>query len=104
MAAAFGTHREAAICRELTKQIETVLRGGLRELHTILALDRIQQKGEFVIIVAGAEQEQSAAMADAVQLARALQEYLSLSQAARVAAKLHDVDRRALYELLSNPN
>ena len=42
--------RPAAICRELTKRHEEVLRGDLRELHEELAT-RPSLKGEFVLVV-----------------------------------------------------
>ena len=42
--------RPAAVCRELTKMHEEVLRGDLRELHRLLAA-RPSIKGEFVVVV-----------------------------------------------------
>jgi len=102
MAEVFGGDRQAAVCRELTKRFETVLRAPLGGLRQLLVQDPDQQKGEFVIVVAGARQEQAAALVSATQLARALQEYLPPSQAVRVAAKLHAVDRRTLYGLVSD--
>jgi 16S rRNA (cytidine1402-2'-O)-methyltransferase len=101
MALVFGEQRAAAVCRELTKRFETVLRAGLGSLHQTIVSDADQQKGEFVIVVAGAKPEQSAAMSKAVEMGHALQEFLSLSQASRVAARLCAVDRRELYRLLS---
>jgi len=100
MVAAFGASRPAAICREMTKQFETVLRGTLTELHQAVSTDANQRKGEFVVIVAGAERDQSADLTQAIQLGRALQPYLTTSQAARVAAKIHPVSRREIYDQL----
>jgi 16S rRNA (cytidine1402-2'-O)-methyltransferase len=102
LAGVFGAEREAAVCRELTKQFETVLRGTLGALHARLAEDPDQQKGEFVFVIAGAEPDQDERMTRALELARALQEHLSGSQAARVAAKLCGVPRRELYGLLES--
>jgi len=101
MAVVFGEGRAAAICRELTKRFETVLRGGLGHLLEIMRADPNQQKGEFVIVVAGAKPDQDAAMFAAMEMGLALQEFVSVSQAARVAAKLCGVDRRELYQRLS---
>ncbi len=101
MAVVFGAERAAAVCRELTKRFETVLRGGLGHLLQIIDADPDQQKGEFVIVVAGAEPDQSEVMSAALEMGLALQEFLSISQAARVAARLCNVDRRALYQRLS---
>ena len=94
-----GSDRQAAICREMTKQFETVLRGTLAELHQWLADDSNQRKGEFVIVLAAGRSEQAEDMARALELGSALQEYLSVSQAARVAARICGVSRRELYVL-----
>ena len=96
----FGPGREAAICRELTKRFETVVRGSLAELSSQLQADPMQRKGEFVVLVAGNADIESSF--DALQLARALQEYLPGSQAARVAAKITGISRRKLYKALEN--
>ena len=101
MALVFGESRAAAVCRELTKKFETVLRDGLENLRQKIAADSDQQKGEFVIVVAGATPDTNALMSQAIDLGIALQEFLSVSQAARVAAKLHGIDRRSLYDVLS---
>jgi 16S rRNA (cytidine1402-2'-O)-methyltransferase len=100
MAEVFGPQRLAAVCRELTKKFETVLRAPLAEIGEQLASDKNQTRGEFVVVVAGYEASADESMADAQLMASALQEYLPASQAARVAAKLNDVARRELYRLL----
>jgi 16S rRNA (cytidine1402-2'-O)-methyltransferase len=100
MAEIFGPQRLAAVCRELTKKFETVLRAPLTEISEKLASDKNQTRGEFVIVVAGYEASADESMADAQLMASALLEYLPASQAARVAAKLNDVSRRELYRLL----
>jgi 16S rRNA (cytidine1402-2'-O)-methyltransferase len=51
MAEAFGDHRPAAVCRELTKTYEEVRRGGLRELAEWAAEG---VRGEITIVVGGA--------------------------------------------------
>ena len=58
--------------------------------------DQNQRKGEFVLVVAGCQPDRMG-LAGALELARTLQEYLSASQAARVAARVHGVSRRELY-------
>jgi 16S rRNA (cytidine1402-2'-O)-methyltransferase len=62
--------------------------------------DANQQKGEFVLVLAGAPENLDEKMTAAVSMAAALQEYLSASQAARVAARLCGVSRRDLYALI----
>jgi 16S rRNA (cytidine1402-2'-O)-methyltransferase len=52
MATAFGAARRAAVCRELTKLYEEVVRGTLAEL---VAWAEPGVRGEIVVVVAGAE-------------------------------------------------
>ena len=100
MAEIFGEQRLVAVCRELTKKFETVLRVPLAEMREALAQDANQSRGEFVVIVEGSEGSEDEAMTSAHKMAQALLEYLPASQAARVAAQLNDVPRRKVYELL----
>ncbi|GMR15673.1 MAG: 16S rRNA (cytidine(1402)-2'-O)-methyltransferase [Gammaproteobacteria bacterium] len=100
MAEVFGRERLAAVCRELTKKFETVMRAPLAEISKTLAADKNQTKGEFVIVVDGFAGREDEAMSTALTMASALLEYLPASQAARVAAKLNDVSRREVYRLL----
>ncbi len=51
MAAGFGADRPAAVCRELTKTYEQILRGPLRELAETAAQEQL--RGEISIVVAG---------------------------------------------------
>ncbi len=100
METVLGSGREASICREMTKQFETVLRGNLADLRRRLEEDPNQRKGEFVIVLSGGGLDYPAALGKAMELGRALQEHLSMSQAARVAAKVCAVSRRELYDHL----
>ena len=96
----FGPERPAAVCRELTKQFETVLRGTLGEIHSTVENDANQQKGEFVVLVGGQEVAADTRLAAAVELARELKEHVGASQAARIASRIHDVPRRDVYQVM----
>ena len=102
MQAAFGDERPMAICRELTKQFETVLRGSLAEVRAAVETDANQQKGEFVILVGGNDVAADTRMASAMQLAAELREHVGASQAARIASRIHDVPRREIYRSLES--
>ena len=102
LAEVFGADRPAALCREMTKQFETVLRASLGDLLRRVTEDADQRKGEFVLVVAGASGESGQAESEALALGRALLEHLSPSQAARVAASLYGVSRRDLYRVLES--
>jgi len=62
----FGADRIAAVCRELTKKFETVLRAPLAEIANILAEDSNQTRGEFVIVLAGYEISEDESMHDGI--------------------------------------
>ena len=99
-AAVLGPAREAAVCRELTKQFETVLRGTFAELRAQVAADADQRRGEFVLVVAGAPADAERGLTEALALARELRDPVGASQAARIAARIHHVSRREVYRLL----
>ena len=96
----FGEDRLVAVCRELTKKFETVLRSSLAEIRQRLITDKNQTRGEFVIIVNGYQGDEEQTLLQAYKLALELLEFLPVSQAARVAAKLNDVPRRQVYQFL----
>mmetsp|Transcript_37389 Transcript_37389/g.94909 ORF Transcript_37389/g.94909 Transcript_37389/m.94909 type:complete len:511 (-) Transcript_37389:33-1565(-) len=60
-----GTSRERRlyICRELTKQYETVLRGEARQVLERLEEDKNQRRGEFVLLIEGGAKLSAAAAA-----------------------------------------
>jgi 16S rRNA (cytidine1402-2'-O)-methyltransferase len=96
----FGEQRLAAVCRELTKKFETVIRAPLADIAKSLKDDKNQTRGEFVIVLDGHESSGDEALSAAHKMAVMLLEYLPASQAARVAARLNEVTRREVYRLL----
>jgi len=99
MLAIFGAERLVMMGRELTKTFETVRRAPLAELLAWVEADPMQQKGEFVLIVAGAEE---VADESEQQLQRSLElllQELPLKKAAAVAAKLSGVGKNQAYQL-----
>ncbi|PJI94055.1 16S rRNA (cytidine(1402)-2'-O)-methyltransferase [Luteimicrobium subarcticum] len=64
MADAFGADRQAAVCRELTKTYEEVLRGPLAELAERAAAEPL--RGEICVVVAGAPRGGGATVDDLV--------------------------------------
>jgi 16S rRNA (cytidine1402-2'-O)-methyltransferase len=43
--------RKIVVCRELTKQFESIYRGTIEEILRILESDKNSQRGEFVVII-----------------------------------------------------
>ena len=95
--AMLGDDRGAVLARELTKLFETVLDGTLRELASRVHADANQRKGEFVLLVRGAEEAVDSTVAEGRRLYTALSEHLPPSTAAKVAAELSGAPRKALY-------
>ena len=93
---AFGGARKLLIARELTKLHETLHRCTLAEGPTWLAADPNRQRGEFVLVVEGAQQE-SAGEHDHDALLGILLEELTVSSAAKIAAAITGTSRNALY-------
>ena len=92
---AWGPERQAALCRELTKQFEEVLRGTLSELGETLA-DR-ELKGEAIVLV---DRDRDDA-ADAEEMENALREALremSVKDAAATVAGRLGLPRRMVYQ------
>lgn len=95
-----GAEREAVLAREITKTYETFLWGSLSDLLRQVSQDPNQQKGEFVLMVRGAEgripeqgeQEQRRVLA-------LLLGELPLKKAAALAAEITGGDKKNLYRL-----
>lgn len=99
MAQVFGSERAAVIARELTKLFETVLDGTLGELMQRVATDADQRRGEFVVLVAGAdEQADDARLIQGRRVFALLRAELPPSRAAKLAAEITGASRKALYE------
>lgn len=101
MTQVFGATRLATLARELTKTFETVKRAPLAELLAWVGADSHQQRGEMVIVVAGAP---ALAVADqhsisAEALLSVLVRELPVKQAASIAAEALGLRKNALYGL-----
>lgn len=100
LSAVFGPDRRVALCRELTKLHEEVLRTTLGEAAAYYTAQ--PPKGEFVLVVAGAEPAAKEAPDpdDALaQVAVLRQEGASLKEAVRQVADALGVKRNLLYAM-----
>jgi len=97
MVATFGAERPAVLARELTKLFETVLDGTLGSLLQQVEADDNQRKGEFVVMVQGAADDDQAQLAAGRRMYAKLSEHLPPSTAAKLAAELTGAPRKALY-------
>jgi len=102
MLAVFGAEREAVIARELTKTFEQIKQAPLAELQAWLQDSENHRRGEFVVLVKGREEKQTATEPEINQLLKILLEELPLKQAAKIAAKISGEPKNKLYELALN--
>ena len=91
-----GPKRQAAICRELTKRFEEILRGTLAELSE--SLTGRDLKGEIVVVVDRATPVQASAQTVEDALRDALKT-LSSKDAAAEVAQAFGLTRRDVYQL-----
>ncbi|NCT66749.1 MAG: 16S rRNA (cytidine(1402)-2'-O)-methyltransferase [Rhodanobacteraceae bacterium] len=97
--AVFGAQREGVLARELTKLFETVVAAPLGEIAARVDADANQQRGEFVLIVAGAVGEAAdATLAEGRRVFALLREELPPARAAKLAAAITGAPRKQLYE------
>lgn len=96
IAAVFGAERRLCLARELTKLYEDGLTAAAAEVATWLRADANRERGEFVLVCAGAPDTQGG---DGERVLRALLRELGASQAARLAAEISGERRNELYAL-----
>jgi len=99
MCRVFGEDRVAFLGRELTKMHEQCVQQSLGRLRDRVDDGSIVAKGEFVIIVAGAESGE-ASIIDTDRLLLMLGEKLSAGDAAKIAAEISGNKKNQLYERL----
>ncbi len=97
LATVFGPAREAVLTRELTKVHETIRLARLDDLLHWVEDDENQRRGEFVVLVAGAEAGADTQPLDVDRLLNILLEELPLKQAAALAARISGDKKNALY-------
>jgi 16S rRNA (cytidine1402-2'-O)-methyltransferase len=93
----FGAGREAVVARELTKLFETVLGAPLAQLVQTVQGDPNQQKGEFVVMVAGRDETEDDRLAEGLRVFGILKDELPPAKAAKLAAAITGAPRKALY-------
>lgn len=98
MAEIFGADRPMAVARELTKKFEETFRGSLDE--TIAYFNAKEIKGEFVLVVSGAEIEEESPKSIAWALAcvqTLIDDGMSEKEAIKQAAKDGSLPKREVY-------
>ncbi len=97
MCEAFGNDRQAFIGRELTKLHEQCVQGSLNSLSGKVDDETIVGKGEFVIVVGGADEPVETSL-DVDRLLVELSVLLPAKDAARASAAITGLKKNALYQ------
>lgn len=93
----FGPTRQVVLARELTKLFEHIHRCPLGEAVAWLEQDADRQRGEFVVLLEGAQPVEGED-AEGERVLRILLEELPVKQAAALAAQITGHKKNALYE------
>lgn len=96
--AVFGSERQIVLARELTKLFENIHRCTLGEASEWLTQDPNHQRGEFVILVSGAETKQDGLSLESEKTLSLLLEELPLKQAVQLAVKISGENKNVLYQ------
>ncbi|MFE4836100.1 16S rRNA (cytidine(1402)-2'-O)-methyltransferase [Arthrobacter sp. NPDC056691] len=92
----FGPDRRAAVCRELTKTYEEVLRGSLRDMLQWAEANEV--RGEIAVVVAGAPERAPGSPEDGVAAVNELvAKGVRLKEAVAAVAEETRVSKRELY-------
>lgn len=95
----FGGQRKVVLARELTKTFETVHGDALDTLIPWVEADENQRKGEFVVLVQGAEaREDTGIDAESERILLILLKNLPVKQAAALTANITGLKKNALYQ------
>lgn len=96
----FGPQRQITIARELTKLFETIHGGTLEAVYVWLQADANQQKGEFVLLVSGAEILDKTEISEPTRhILHCLLAELPLKQAVKLTTEITGENKNALYQL-----
>lgn len=99
MVKVFGPDRPVVLARELTKLHETIRKTTLNSLLQFVSDDENQRRGECVLVVEGAENQQSEELTLTLdELLKSLLAELPLKQAVNLAVTLSKMKRNDIYD------
>ncbi len=96
--ACFGEHRLVCIAKEISKTFETIKTAPLPELIAYLEADKVRQKGEFVLLISGADKKLMADERELNQVLSVLLTEMGAAKAAKLAAKITGFDKPFCYQ------
>ena len=94
-----GEERKVTVAREITKNFETIRQGKLKELNAWINENPVQQKGEFVVILKGAEEMKEEGALESERVLKILMSELPLKQAVSLTVDIANGNRKKIYSL-----
>lgn len=91
--------RQIVIAKELTKTFEQYVSGDAQKVLAWFAEDNNREKGEFVLMVAGASKRDSEIPAEVETLLLRIAKELPLKKAAAIVADVYGLKKNTLYQL-----
>ncbi len=91
--------RKVVIARELTKTFETLISATALEIVEMMQQDHNQQKGEFVVMVQGAESQETELSEQDKRWLMALLDVMPVSKASQLVAKVTGLKKKQVYDL-----
>ena len=95
----FGSSRRIAIARELTKKHEQILQGTLSSIKLKIEIGEIKNKGEFVVLVEG-KQENLICNSEILRINHILLEKLPPKDAIKLTAQITKKKKNDIYKLV----
>ena len=93
------TNIEIAICKELTKINEAVIRGGIKSVVKEFVEKKINLKGEFTLVLSSSE-EKARIIDDTVKnLTLQLLKKYSLTEVVKIVHKLSNISKKEIYQM-----
>ena len=92
--------REIAVCKELTKINETIIRGSIKNIIDKIIDKEISLKGEFTLIIAGEKEERGDIINDSIkkQTKKLINKY-TLTETVEIVHKLSNISKKDIYQM-----
>ena len=92
--------REIAVCKELTKINETIIRGSIKNIIDKIIDKEINLKGEFTLIIDGEKEEERNIINDSIikQTKKLIKKY-TLTETVEIVHKLSNISKKDIYQM-----
>ena len=92
--------REIAVCKELTKINETIIRGNIKNIIDKIIDKKINLKGEFTLIIAGEKEGEENIINDSTikQIKKLIKKY-TLTETVEIVHKLSNISKKDIYQM-----